>query len=96
MNDFLKNVRRFIGYVPFTKDAVAMHFCMIDPRTPVHVKGTIAAALGYFLSPVDAIPDVIAVIGFTDDVSVIATTLTTVSVHVTDEHWKKADGFFNS
>ena len=96
MNDFLKNVRRFIGYVPFTKDAVAMYFCMIDPRTPVHVKGTIAAALGYFLSPVDAIPDVIAVIGFTDDVSVITATLTTVSVHVTDEHWKKADGFLNS
>ena len=96
MNDFLKNVRRFIGYVPFTKDAVAMYFCMIDPRTPVHVKDTIAAALGYFLSPVDAIPDVIAVIGFTDDISVIATTLTTVSVHVTDEHWKKADGFLNS
>ncbi len=96
MNDFLKNVRRFVGYVPFTKDAVAMYFCMIDSRTLVHVKGTIAAALGYFLSPADAIPDVIAGIGFTDDASVIATTLATVRVHVTDEHWKKADGFFNS
>ena len=96
MDDFLNNARRFIGYVPFTKDAVAMYFCMIDSRTPLHAKGVIASALAYFLSPVDAIPDVIAGIGFTDDVGVIATTLATVSAHVTDEHRRKADNFFNS
>ena len=95
MDDFLKKARHFVGYVPFTKDAVAMYFCMIDSRTPVHVKGTIAAALGYFLSPADAIPDVIAGIGFTDDVGVIAT-IATVSAHITDEHRRKADNFFNS
>lgn len=95
MDDFLKSARHFIGYVPFTKDAVAMYFCMIDSRTPLYAKGVIAAALAYFLSPADAIPDAIAVLGFTDDASVIATALTTVSTHVTDEHKQKANEFFN-
>jgi len=95
MDDFLKNTRHLIGCVPFTKDAVAMYFCMTDSRTPIYAKGVIAAALAYFLSPADAIPDVIAGIGFTDDASVIATALATVSAHVTDEHRQKANEFFN-
>lgn len=94
MNNFLRNVKRFVGYVTFIKDAVAMYFCMSDPKTPVQAKATIAAALTYFLSPFDAIPDVMAGIGFTDDASVIAITLATVGVHVTDEHRNKADDFF--
>lgn len=96
MDNFLNKTRRFIGYVPFTKDAVAMYFCMIDSGTPLYAKGVIAAALAYFLSPADAIPDVIVGIGFIDDASVIATALATVSNHITDEHRQKADDFFDS
>ncbi|MBW4690822.1 MAG: DUF1232 domain-containing protein [Lyngbya sp. HA4199-MV5] len=96
MDDFLKKVKRFIGHVPFTKDALAMYFCMIDSKTPLPVKGTIAAALTYFLSPMDAIPDVLVGIGFTDDAGVIATALATVGAYVTDDHRRKADKFFNS
>lgn len=96
MDDFLKTTKQFVGYVPFTKDAVAMYFCMIDSKTPLQAKGVIAAALAYFLSPIDAIPDAIAVLGFTDDASVIATALVTASTHITDEHRQQADEFFNS
>ncbi|MFM6843525.1 MAG: YkvA family protein, partial [Dolichospermum sp.] len=96
MDDFLKQVKRFIGFVTFTIDAIAMYFCMIDSQTPAYAKATIAAALTYFISPADAIPDWIAGIGFTDDAGVIATALGTIRAHVKDEHWKKADDFFNS
>lgn len=95
MDNFLNNTRRFIDYVPFTKDAVAMYFCMIDSRTPLYAKGVIAAVLAYFLSPADAMPDVIVGIGFIDDASVIAT-VATVSNHITDRHRQKADEFFDS
>lgn len=47
MNDFLKNAKRFIGIVPFTKNAVAMYFCMLDPKTPAYAKAIIASALTY-------------------------------------------------
>ncbi|MGF1480862.1 MAG: YkvA family protein [Cyanophyceae cyanobacterium] len=94
IKQFLKQAKSFIGYVPFVRDAVAMYYCLIDPQTPVYTKGTIAAALAYFVSPVDAIPDVIAGLGFTDDASVIATVLATVSTSITDEHRQKAEEFF--
>lgn len=80
MDNFLKKVRRFVGHVPFTKDALSMYLCMVDSQTPLHVKGTIAAALTYFLSPMDAIPDVLVGIGFTDDASVIATAAKAVAM----------------
>ena len=96
MDDFLKNVRFYISYIPFTKDAVAMYFCMIDSQTTLHAKGVIAAALAYFLLPADAIPDALVGIGFTDDASIIATDLATVRAYVTDEHRQKANEFFNS
>lgn len=96
MSDFLIQVRRFIGHVPFVRDAVAMFYCATDSNTPIHIKVTILGALGYFLSPADAIPDIIAGMGFVDDAGVIGTTLATIGYAVTKEHWQKADRFLNS
>ncbi|MBE9032846.1 DUF1232 domain-containing protein [filamentous cyanobacterium LEGE 11480] len=96
MDNFLVDVRRFVGKVPFTKDAVSLYFCLIDSKTPLFVKGTIAGALAYFIAPLDAIPDFIIGLGFTDDAGVIATTLATVARHVTDEHRRQAEDFFNT
>jgi uncharacterized membrane protein YkvA (DUF1232 family) len=96
LTDFLKQVKRFIGKVPFTKDAIAMYFCMIDSRTSVYAKSVIAGALAYFLSPMDAIPDLIVGFGFTDDASVIATALATVCTEIEEAHWQQAEQFFNS
>jgi uncharacterized membrane protein YkvA (DUF1232 family) len=95
MNDFLNTVKGLIGKVPFTTDAVALYFCLLDPRTPLPVKATIGAALTYFISPIDAIPDALAVIGFTDDASVIAMTLSTLGGAVTADHKQQANQFFN-
>ena len=63
---------------------------MADSKTPKWAKAVIAAALGYFILPTDAIPDVIAMIGFTDDLSVLLGAASTVAKHTTDEHKRKA------
>ncbi|MGG6269108.1 YkvA family protein [Leptolyngbya sp. AN03gr2] len=96
MNDFLNQVRQFVGIIPFTSDAVAMYFCMIDPNTRIEVKLTIAGALTYFLAPMDTIPDVIVGLGFTDDASVIALALATIGSALTSEHRQKARAFFEN
>lgn len=96
MDDFLQQARQWIGSVPFTQDAVAMYFCLIDPRTPLQAKGAIAAALAYFVLPTDAIPDWLAGLGFTDDASVIAMTLATVGACVTDAHRQQAQRWFQA
>lgn len=42
-----------------------------DPRTPIGLKGMMAAALAYVIFPVDLIPDVIPVLGQADDLTVL-------------------------
>jgi uncharacterized membrane protein YkvA (DUF1232 family) len=44
---------------------------MRDPRTPIGLKGMLAAALAYVILPVDLIPDVIPILGQADDLTVL-------------------------
>ena len=41
-------------------------------RTPTHVRVALIGALAYFISPLDLFPDVLPIVGFTDDAAVIA------------------------
>jgi uncharacterized membrane protein YkvA (DUF1232 family) len=42
-----------------------------DPRTPIGLKGMLAAALAYVVMPVDLVPDVIPILGQADDLTVL-------------------------
>lgn len=42
-----------------------------DPRTPIGLKGILAAALAYVVFPFDLIPDAIPIIGQADDLTVL-------------------------
>jgi uncharacterized membrane protein YkvA (DUF1232 family) len=44
------------------------------------------AALAYFVLPTDAIPDILPVIGYTDDAAVFAAMLALVGRHVKPHH----------
>jgi uncharacterized membrane protein YkvA (DUF1232 family) len=57
-----------------------------DKDTPAWAKGVIIAALGYFISPVDAIPDLIPFAGFADDLGALAAAVGTVATHIKKEH----------
>ncbi len=50
----------------------------------------ITAALGYFISPVDAIPDIFPGAGFLDDISILLGALASVSSSITPEVKAKA------
>jgi len=96
MKRFWAKAKKTAGKVPFVKDAVAMYYCMVDPRTPFWVKASIAVALLYFISPIDAIPDHIPVIGYADDALVIYATLKAIHNHITEDHIKDAEDWLNS
>ena len=83
---FWKKLLRLAGKVPFADDAAAAYFCAVDPATPTRVKAILLGALAYFVLPVDAIPDFVAGLGFTDDAAVLAMALGLVARHVTPEH----------
>ena len=44
---------------------------MRDPRTPLGLKGMLAAALAYVVLPVDLVPDAIPILGQADDLTVL-------------------------
>ncbi|GMU87262.1 MAG: hypothetical protein AMXMBFR48_25030 [Ignavibacteriales bacterium] len=82
--------------IPFLRDALAMYFCMMDEATPVWVKGLIVGALGYFIFPLDAVPDFILVAGYLDDASVIAAAIAVIRIYIKPEHWQQADDLLSS
>lgn len=82
----LKKLLKVAGRIPFAEDVAAAYFCAIDKETPRQVRLVLYGALFYFLMPADAIPDIIAGIGFSDDAAVLATTLTIVGSHITADH----------
>ena len=70
--------------------ALKMYYAAMDSDTPAWAKATIFAALGYFIFPIDAIPDVAPVVGYADDLGVLASALATTAANIKDDHVKKA------
>lgn len=87
---FWRKAKEISAKVPFVLDSVTMYYCSIDQKTPLWVKGVAFGALAYLINPVDAIPDAIPVLGFSDDAGAIAASLTAIGSHVTDEHKEQA------
>lgn len=77
---------RVAGRIPFADDLAAAYYCAIDADTPMKVKLVLFAALGYFVLPIDAVPDVVTGLGFTDDATVLATALGIVGAHISEPH----------
>ena len=49
------------------RQVLVLYYCFLEPDTPMKAKGQIVAALGYFIFPADAIPDLIPGVGYSDD-----------------------------
>jgi uncharacterized membrane protein YkvA (DUF1232 family) len=71
--------------------ALTLYFAARSGNTPLWAKAAIFGALGYFISPIDAIPDAIPVIGYSDDLAVLAAAAAVVAKFLTGEHSQQAD-----
>ena len=83
---FWPKMRRVAAKVPFAREALSVWFCAKDEETPLAAKGMMLAALAYFVLPVDAIPDVIAGLGYTDDAAVFAALMAIVGRNLKPRH----------
>ena len=70
--------------------ALILYYTLGEPCVPVWAKTTITMALGYFIFPVDAIPDLTPVVGYVDDLGVLVAALVSVAMHVTPEAKRRA------
>jgi len=70
--------------------ALLLYYLMKDPLVPFTAKITITAALGYFILPTDAIPDLAPLVGFSDDLGVLIFALNQIAEYITPEIKVKA------
>ncbi len=61
--------------ISFAKDILALYNYMRDPLVSWHRKAIVVAALVYFISPIDTIPDIAPFIGYLDDLGVLTALL---------------------
>ena len=53
--------------------------------TPIWAKRIIVGTIGYLIAPMDAIPDLSPLIGYTDDLEVLSFGLVAISSYINDE-----------
>ena len=65
--------------------ALQLFYVAKNPNVPMKIRAAIIAPLGYFISPIDFIPDLMPFVGYTDDAAVIATAMVIAQAYVDDE-----------
>ncbi len=89
-SEFWPKFRRFAAQLPFAEDLLAAYLCAFDRNTPRRVQAALLGALAYFVLPFDFIPDMLPLVGFTDDAAVLATAIRLVAVHIGPQHREAA------
>src|SRR5437868_7185158 len=87
---FWVKLRQVAAKLPFTEDLLAAYYCAFDKQTPRHVQVALLGAIAYFILPFDFIPDMMRVLGFTDDAAVLATVIRLVAGSSTGDHREAA------
>mgnify|MGYP001514346229 FL=1 len=80
-NDFWKKIRKYAKKAgkELVLNVLKLYYAMALGKASPKQIATIIGALGYFISPIDAIPDVTPGIGFLDDGGVIALAVATLA-----------------
>ena len=87
---FRAKAKRLAAQLPFAEHLLAAYYCGFDRETPLQVKAALIGALAYFVLPFDVVPDVLPMLGFTDDAAVLATAIRMVAGNIKREHREAA------
>lgn len=87
--DKTKNFAKAAGETVL-EPALKLYYSAKDSDTPAWAKTTVYGALGYFVSPIDAIPDITPIVGYSDDLGVLVAATAAVAAHIKNEHGEKA------
>jgi uncharacterized membrane protein YkvA (DUF1232 family) len=92
---FWGKLRRVAAGLPFAEDLLTAYYCAFDSQTPLQVKAALLGALAYFVLPFDFLPDVMPILGYTDDAAVLATAIRMVAAYIQPAHRDAARGAIN-
>lgn len=65
--------------------ALLLYYAAQEEKAPAWAKATIAAALGYFIVPLDAIADLTPAVGYADDLGVLALAIAAVATYINED-----------
>lgn len=91
-SSFLDKVTKYgklIGITALYK-AVQLWFVLQKPDVPAGTKAVIMGALGYLIAPLDFLPDLLPVLGYTDDIVAITFALIKVQGYIDEEVGRKS------
>lgn len=91
-SSFLDKVTKYgklIGITALYK-AVQLWFVLQKPDVPAGTKAVIMGALGYLIAPLDFLPDLLPVLGYTDDIVAITFALIKVQGYIDEEVERKS------
>ena len=80
----LKNYAKQAG-LKTVYSALLLFYAYKRSDTPAWAKRVIFGVLGYFISPIDIIPDLTPLIGYTDDLGMLGLGLATIAFYINDE-----------
>lgn len=83
---FWDKVQRFAlsAGVKVVYAGLLLFYALREPTTPGRAKAIIIGALGYFISPLDAIIDITPIVGYADDLGVMVLALASVAMYIND------------
>ena len=87
--DKIKNTIKSAG-LKLIYEALLLYYVTENPNCPMKIKAAIFAALGYFITPIDIVPDFTPFVGYSDDAGAIALALTLAHFYIDDEVKRKA------
>lgn len=90
LGNLIQKLRVIPGIKEVLHKAVLLYAVFEDKQSPKWVKTTVVVALAYLVNPVDAIPDAIPILGYTDDIAALLAALATVKSHITSNHHQRA------
>jgi uncharacterized membrane protein YkvA (DUF1232 family) len=70
--------------------SLVLYYTLQDAEIPLWAKSTIVGALGYFISPIDVIPDFTPLVGFSDDFGVLVLAIAAVYMYINEEAQERA------
>ncbi len=91
-NDFVEKISRIAkrAGAKLVYAALILYYTLQSDKVSTKDKAMIIGALGYMISPLDAVPDAIPIIGLTDDLAVLIFVLKKVWTDVEPEIKAKA------
>jgi uncharacterized membrane protein YkvA (DUF1232 family) len=89
---FWRKIERFgrLAGAKAVYQAVLLWYVATKPSTPLPVKLLIFGGLGYFIMPIDAVPDFLVGIGYADDMAILVGIVSAYGMYMDDESKARA------